>query len=163
MYSYGAVKTPMTELIIGMLDNLEDGYYAVQPNAAHPHLDFIRVSRPTDRRSKYKGAVKVQTIHAETLYDRWAYWPDSDRLMCLDNGIEGKLLLLLANKRAAARRYAHEIERCHRCNTQLTDERSRHYGFGPECEKHLEAEKDEIDDENGGTFEELLARGELIK
>lgn len=156
------LASPAARLIVGMIDNLDTGYYAVQPRPDHPHIDFIRVSRPTDKRSRFRGAVKVQTIHAETLYDRWAYWPETGRVLCMDNGIEQKLLLLLANKREAARRYAEEIGNCHRCNTQLTDERSLHYGFGPECEKHLESEKDEIDDERGGTFEELLVRGELV-
>jgi Family of unknown function (DUF6011) len=151
-----------TDLIVGMIDQLEDGYYAVQPDSNTP-LTFMRVSRPTY--GKLKGYVKIQTQHSDTLIDRWLYNPAQTdplfRVRELDRTIEPKILLLLANKRAAGRRYAHEIGKCHRCNKKLTDHRSRHYGFGPECELELAGEKDEIDDENGGTYEELLARGEI--
>lgn len=159
MYS----RTLKTDMIVGMIDQLDTGYYAVQVNPEHPHIDFVRVSRPTQRNSKrWKGAVKVQTIHAEELMERWGYWPESGVVWIGSKTIEDILLRLLASKRFAMRLYAEKIGKCMRCNTQLTDERSRHYGFGPECENHLEALKNELDDENGGTYEELLARGELI-
>jgi hypothetical protein len=158
-------RTPKTGILIAMIDQLETGYYAVQADPMHPHIDFVRVSRMDKEarvNSRWRGAVKVQTIHAEDLIERWAYWPDRDLIYIGNNKIEDILLRLLANKRAAMRLYAEEIGRCCRCNTQLTDERSRHYSFGPECEKHLEGLKDEIDDERGGTYEDLLARGELV-
>jgi len=147
-------------LIISMLDGLDTGYYAVQPNPERPHIDFMRVSRPTDKRSRFKDSIKVQTQHADMLLDKWAYWPGRD-LLYTTPGIEDLILILLANKRKAGRLYAEQLGNCHRCNTHLTDERSRHYGFGPECEKYLEAEKDEIDDENNGSYEDLLMAGKL--
>lgn len=147
-------------LILGMIDEVPSGYYAVQSDETEP-LTFMRVARPTHGR--YKGYTKVQTQHSEMLMDRWLYNPEAEdrfKVRAFDSTIEQKILLLIANTRKAARKYAEEIGRCHRCNFQLTDERSRWYGFGPECEKYLEAEKDEIDDENGGTYEQL--RGVMI-
>jgi hypothetical protein len=157
-------RSPVTALIIGMLPQLDTGYYAVQRDPEHPHIDFVRVSRPTY--GKWSGAVKVQTQHSEELIERWAYFPPKDgqpdRVVILSREIEDIILRLLANKRAAMRLYADKIEKCCRCNKKLTDERSRYYGFGPECEESLEGMKDEIDDEMGGSYEELLARGELV-
>jgi hypothetical protein len=152
-----------------MLAAIPSGYYAVRPDTETPYV-FMRLARPVH--GKRKGWVKVQTQHGETLYDRWLWNPGnldpSTNVIRLtwnkstlpgNQSIEDLILLMIVDHRAAAREYAREIGNCHRCNKDLTDERSRWYGFGPECEKSLEGEKDEIDDENGGTYEELKMRG----
>jgi len=154
-----------------MLELIPDGYYAVRPDIETP-LTFVRISRPG--RGKWKGWLKVQTQHSEALCDRW-FWNMSNTdprtnvrsygslpfgpKLAGGQSIEDVILLIIVDHRKAGRQYAAEIGKCHFCNKALTDERSRWYGFGPECEKSAEGEKDEIDDENGGSYEYLKSRG----
>lgn len=139
-----------------LLEMIPSGYYAVRPDDETPYR-FLRLARPTY--GKKKGWVKVQTQHSDDLVDRWFWNPaNPDPRTCVykfDRTIEDSMLLMIADHRKAGRAYAAEISACHFCNKALTDERSRWYGFGPECEKSAEGEKDEIDDENGGTYEYL--------
>jgi len=162
------MATTGTKVPLMMLELVPSGCYAVQPDSATP-LTFLRISRPTF--GKWKGWVKVQTQHSENWVDRWAWNPSNTdprtRVRSYSHGaqfagrqtIEDLILLVIVDHRKAGRQYAAEIGNCHFCNKDLTDERSRWYGFGPECEKSAEGEKDEIDDENGGTYEQLKARG----
>lgn len=154
-----------------MLEMIPSGYYAVRPDT-ETELAFVRISRPGH--GKWKGYLKVQTQHGDQLIDRWAWnMANPDPLTSVrswsvwrnqfpgNQSIEDLLLLVIVDHRKAGRTYAEEIGRCHRCNKDLTDERSRWYGFGPECEKLLEGEKDEIDDENDGSYELLKAQGRI--
>lgn len=163
-----------TNVPVSLLDMIPSGYYAVSPDSETP-LTFLRLSRP--KTGRYKGTTKVQTLHSEQLFDQWAWdpeawnghddktgntiWGRASLLGSMGSGIEDKILLMIVGHREAGRLFAMQIGRCHRCGKQLTDERSRYYGFGPECEKDLEAEKDEIDDEAGGTYERLKALGQI--
>lgn len=162
------MTAPATKVPLMMLELVPTGYYAVRPDTVTPYV-FMRLARPTH--GKWKGHVKVQTQHSEQLWDRWIWNPANpdprtnvrnlsqwQHVSPFPGGqtIEDLILLMISDHRRAARAYAAVIEKCHRCNIALTDERSRWYGFGPECEKHLEGEKDEIDDENDGTYEYLL-------
>lgn len=161
----------VSKIPLPMLELIPSGYYAVRPDTDTPFA-FVRLVNPVNV-GKMKGWVKVQTQHGENFEDRW-YWNPSNpdprthvrtihswKFVWHGQSVEDLMLLMIVDHRRAARDYAREIGNCHRCNKDLTDERSRHYGFGPECEKVLEGEKDEIDDENGGTFEELKARGKI--
>jgi hypothetical protein len=161
--------TQSSKVPLLMLDAIPSGYYAVRPDAVTPYT-FVRISRPT--LGRWKGHVKVQTIHAEDLVDRWVWNPGNPdprtnvRTLSFtrfkgEQSIEDLILLVIVGHREAGIAYAREIRRCCRCNTRLTDERSRWYGFGPECEQSLEGMKDEIDDENGGTYEYLKSIGEV--
>lgn len=124
------------EMIAGLIDMVPDGYYAVQDHEGG-HVDFIRISRP--KRNKYAGSIKIQTQHGGfgdgKFNVRAAYWLGSKTLSVYYAPIVDMLLLLVADHHSAAIRYAEKSQRCLRCNAALTDERSRHYHIGPECEK----------------------------
>ncbi len=132
-------KDPRHEMISGLLSMVPDGYYAVHEYDGG-HVDFLRVSRP--KKHKYAGSIKVQTVTGSygnvklKAEPDAALWPSGTFSVYDRSGrTEDKLLLLVADSQGAARRYARLLGHCCRCNASLTDDRSRHYGIGPECEK----------------------------
>jgi hypothetical protein len=119
-----------------MLNLLSWGYYAVREDSLSPYR-FYYVSRPTH--GQYKDAVKVQMQHGSGYGEgRWtpAYvaWP-SKHVSVYDRRQKDHVMIMIATQNEAMRAYSQEIGRCCRCNAVLTDERSRYYGIGPECEK----------------------------
>ena len=127
---------PKKAMVAGLLNMVPDGNYAVQEYDGG-HVDFLRISRP--KTGKYRGAIKVQTQHGSygdgKYNDRAALWLNSGILSVYYQPITDMLLLLVADHLGAAMRYAVKSSRCCRCNAKLTDDRSRKYGIGPECEK----------------------------
>jgi hypothetical protein len=136
---------PRLEFMKSLLPNVDDGYYAVQKDGTGP-VYFIRLSRP--KSGHFKGSVKVQSMHGTaaakpSLMDAAAFWP-SGRVTFYkryqqahwQESLIDWLMLLVTDSYGAARLYASEIGRCCRCNAALTDDNSRHYGIGPECEKY---------------------------
>jgi hypothetical protein len=116
-----------------LMSRVPDGYYAVDLGDGSA-IKFLRVS--TEKKGPKTGSRRVQTIHGGSLSDyKWRLYP-SGKIDCWDTRIEDLILLLIGDYEGALRRYAREIDRCCRCNTRLTDERSRRFGIGPECEKH---------------------------
>jgi hypothetical protein len=126
-------KTTKTDMILGLLDMVPDAYYAVQRSEGE-RVHFLRVKRPVH--GKMKGCVKVQSQHGPSLENRWVLWPSGyvSRYHYPFGDIEDALLLLMADWQGATKRYAEKMKRCGRCNTKLTDPRSRFYLLGPECE-----------------------------
>jgi hypothetical protein len=126
---------------------LRDGYYASRPDDTQSYT-FFRVSRPN--RGKYKGALKIQTQHGPELKLYMVVW-DEERVYKYSDfsKYENDLLLVTVDMRGCAMEYAKVIGHCMRCNTELTDDRSRWYGIGPECEKHWPEIIDEINDIKG--------------
>lgn len=120
------------EALLPLLDDVPDGYYAVDLGDGTP-LKFLRLSSP--KTGRYARARKVQTIHGPSMENAWVKWP-SGRVSVYSHKVEDLILAVMTNHTGAARKYAKEIDRCCRCNTRLTDERSRRFGIGPECEKH---------------------------
>lgn len=159
-----ATPDPRLRMVEGLITQIPDGYYAVQRDAGEA-ITFLRISRPKPTsRSRYAGALKIQTQHGPRLQDDAVQWP-SGRWSFYNYG-EGwmldKLLLLCSDHFSAALRYAHKLNHCMRCNTELTDDRSRHYGIGPECETKngWGWVIDRTDDMHDGlSFETLRARG----
>jgi hypothetical protein len=129
---------PKTIVPIALLEQVRDGRYAVRPDANADWM-FFRVSRP--KYGKMKGCLKVQTQHGEELYERMTVYPSGQVWVAPSgykwtaNEVDNRLLLVVVDQRQAAIDYGREIGRCCRCGKELTDERSRHYGIGPECEK----------------------------
>ena len=113
-----------------MLDLIKEGNYATRASATEPYV-FFRVTRPSA--GKYKGAFKVQTRHSDQLRLAYVHWP-SGRDTVIRPNIKESLLVLIADQDAAARAFARELGCCCNCGRSLTDERSRWYGIGPECE-----------------------------
>lgn len=152
------VNDPRLKLLKGMIDMIPDGYYAAQADEGG-HVDFIMLSRPN--KGQYKNHIKVSTQHSENWMPRLALMPNG-RWLVLDRSTIGPLMLVVADYRACARRYAIELQHCWVCNTALTDDRSRHYLIGPICDKKPQGPGwiDEVDNLNDGlSFEQLVARG----
>jgi len=139
------------KIMIPLLEKVPDGYYALDLGTGkYNDMRFFRLTRP--KTGKYRDTIKVQTIHGDRLEIGWVRWP-SERISVYNTSIdiEGYLLALMSDHRTAALTFAREKGRCCCCGKGLTDERSRHYGIGPECEKfrpdiiaridHEEAEK----------------------
>lgn len=129
------------------LHGLREGYYASRPDS-NQSFTFFRVSRPN--RGKFKGALKIQTQHGPELKLYMVIWDDQRVYKYSDfSKYENDLLLVTVDMRGCAIAYATEIGNCMRCNTELTDDRSRWYGIGPECEKHWPEIINEINDTKG--------------
>jgi hypothetical protein len=122
--------------MLPLLDRVGDGYYAMDlGDGSHNDMKFFRLSRPT--RGTDEGAVKLQWQIADNWRVAWLlrkngsmWWPSAPF------SVADYILALIADPTSAMRKYAQLIGMCCRCNTSLTDDRSRHYGIGPECEKH---------------------------
>jgi hypothetical protein len=142
---------PRETMLAGMLTAIAQGYYAVPLNDSDDH-SFVRISFP--KNGKYKGCTKIQTIHGENLKERAILYPSGTFSIFAPPRTQQRDVLLTAlmgivsDSHACNRRYAQIIGRCCRCNKQLTDTRSRHYGIGPECEEYMPWVIDEVDAES---------------
>lgn len=127
-------STTKSEMIKGLIGMVPDAYYAVRQQEGAP-ITFLRVARP--KGGNFRGAIKVSSQHGPALEPRWALWPSNKVSVYRWPGhdIEEALLLLIADWKGATRLYAEKAKRCGRCNTKLTDPRSRFYLIGPECEQ----------------------------
>ena len=150
------------DLLKGMIDLVPDGYYAVQLGENEEHLDFLRLKRPKLGTKSYGGALKVQTQHGPRLELDAVLWP-SGKWSVYKHSVIDMMLAVVTDHHGAAERYAHKLNHCMRCNTELTDDRSRYYGIGPECETKAGWEwvLASMDERKGGSFEYLRARGLL--
>lgn len=120
-----------TMIPMDMLLNVPAGRYAVRPDSNSKHR-FFRISRP--KTGNMKGSFKVQTQHGEDYKLAMVIWP-SGSLTWYNMSIEDDLALVVVNTNGAAIEYGQVIGRCCRCGKELTDDRSRYFGIGPECEK----------------------------
>lgn len=133
-----AAPKPLTarsklEAMLPLLDSVPDGYFGIDLYGDEKNIKYLRVDRVTH--GAKKGCLKIQTVHGDRLEDAWAKWP-SGKISVYSFEIEELILALMTDHAGAARRYARTIGKCCRCRKRLTDERSRHYGIGPECEKY---------------------------
>ena len=150
------------ELLKGMIDLVPDGYYAVQLGDNEEHLDFLRLKRPKAGTRLYGGALKVQTQHGPALDLAAVLWP-SGKWQIYKQSVIDMMLAVVTDHHGAAQRYGKKLGRCMRCNCELTDDRSRHYGIGPECETKAgwEWAIATVDERKGGSFEYLRSHGLL--
>lgn len=156
------VTDPRMKLIEGMIDMIPEGYYATAADGEGAHVDFVRITRVTKPTRKYPvGTLKIQTQHSDLWQVALVHWP-SGYWSIYKPSVIPMVLLVIADYKTCARRYAIELQSCMRCNKQLTDDRSRHYLVGPECENkhHFTWPIAYADEQNGGlSFEQLVARG----
>jgi hypothetical protein len=153
------VTDPRLDLLNGLLDGVRDGYYAVQLDDSDP-LTFMRISRPT--RGQYDGALKIQTQHSDELKVAAVRWPSGAWSTYRGKWIIDRLMVLVVDPVRAGMTYSKKLNQCQRCNKDLTDERSRHYGIGPDCEKLLPQHIERVDEYHGGlSYETLRARAML--
>lgn len=150
--------TPATSVPLGMLAETPDGYYAVRLDDSDPYR-FLRIKRPTTGRRK--GLIQVQTKHSDDLKLMMLFRPAAeshngrDWVQVYQPFVERHLILAMVDPYGARMAFARELNRCCICGKDLTDERSRHYGIGPDCEKRFpdiiqqvdgrQAEQDEDD------------------
>lgn len=148
---------PRLPLIEGMLDMIPDGYFATQAEEG-AKINFLRINRPT--RGKMKDSLKLQTQHGPRWENAVVLWPSGNWSIYNRTALD-YMMLVIADPTGCGRRYG-KLGHCCRCNCELTDERSRHYGIGPECEKHWPSMIAQVDDINGGmSYEQLSAAGML--
>lgn len=124
--------SPEMKMVKGLLPAVPDAYYCV--DTVDFGTVFMRVSRP--KKNRLAGSIKVQTQHSDILSDFAILWPSgslSERAQ--SKKIEQCLLALVSDHQSACLRYAAKINKCCCCNKALTDERSRWYGIGPDCEQ----------------------------
>lgn len=147
-----------TELGISaeMLFDIREGRYAI-PTRGTTRLDFVRLSvvKPSKAGKfvRYQGCLKVQTQHGES-YKTRAYIARNGEVALTSNTMDATYLTaifmaIIVDQKAAAHRYGREKGMCCRCGKELTDERSRYYGIGPECEKKWETFVPEMDERHG--------------
>lgn len=152
---------PRLPMLTMLVKSVPLGYFAVREQEGAP-ITFMRISKP--KSGKYVGGIKVQTQHGPRLETDAMLWERSGTWSFYRTASPtlDALMLLCADYHNAARLYAKELGRCCRCNTELTDERSRHYGIGPICDKQWGWIINEVDDENDGlSFEQLQHRNLL--
>lgn len=138
------------EKLVPLLDRVPDGYFAVDLGDSRGYK-FIRIS--TVASGRRKGCRKVQTIHGDMLEDAWFRWP-SGSITVLKPSVEDLMIAVITDHIGAMRKYSQKVGRCCRCAKRLTDDRSRHYSIGPECEKYLPGVIHLVDMENGYTYAE---------
>lgn len=166
----GAVSSPTTlpvapdpklNFFSTLINSLPDGRYAARMDETEA-MRFFRVKRHT--RGRFVGCLQIQTQHSERLMNaairlrdqRWLfdshyrYTSDKDKLLDL-------LLLVCADPQTAGFNYAKELGRCRICGKTLTDERSRWYGIGPDCETRYSHLIEWVDEQHDGkTYEQMM-------
>lgn len=131
-----------TIIPLDMLKTFPDGRYAARQDE-NDEYDFFRVSRP--KSGRFAGALKVQTQHSDLLKEALVIWP-SGQVRVYNHSIQQNLLLAILDPRTAGIRYGRHIGHCMKCGKTLTDNRSRYYGIGPDCEKDYPEVIEEVDD-----------------
>lgn len=138
-----------------LLFTMHEGNYAVNYRGSE-RIDFMRLSIVKPRRSGYNyyiGWMRVQTLHGDQWYDRAYIKSDGKyRMLSASMGsdrIAEMLSLVIVDMPKAAADFGHMLERCCRCGRTLTDERSRWYAIGPECEQYRPAFIEYIDGVRG--------------
>lgn len=122
-----------------MVENMREGRYAVPiPGAAGDEKDrhiFLRVWRP--KSGKRKDQLLIRTQHSDDYRDFITIYPGGRVWFAkLTDQLDMALMMIAADPYTAIMKYAEILKVCGRCGKQLTDERSRWYGIGPECEQH---------------------------
>lgn len=120
-----------------MVEAIRDGRYAVSLTGGteKDHFTFMRITR--HKTGKRAGQMIVQTQHSETYKPYITFYPGGTFWMNQNKqSLDHALLMVAADPFTSAMNYARILNVCSRCGKTLTDERSRYYGIGPECEKH---------------------------
>lgn len=121
------------------------GRFAVRADDTQPYT-FFRFSMP--KSGKFKGCLKIQTQHGPRYELAMAVWPN-DKVTVYNASIEDELLLAVVDPNGAKIAYGRELNHCGICGTELTDERSRWYGIGPDCETRYSQIIRLVDDTRG--------------
>jgi hypothetical protein len=148
-------SVPDLEFMLPLLAMVPDGYFAVRPDTNEPWR-FFRITRRDTKR--YKNTTRIQSQGGDELYMRMIVFHDREHPIWTDpwwpqrDSLQTYLLLICADYKGALMKYAELTSHCGRCAKQLTDERSRWYGIGPECEKVMSWWIDEVDASEKGPY-----------
>lgn len=115
-----------------MVRNIRKGRYCVELGANM--RKFFKVD-PDWKGKKYKGATVISSQHSESFKVCLVLWPDGTHTILRNDGLDQCLLMIAADPYTCKIRYGQEMGTCCNCGKKLTDDRSRWYGIGPECEK----------------------------
>ena len=130
-------EQPGFQLDFRMVNLIKSGRYAVRADDTSPYI-FIRVLRPTT--GKLRGMLKIDTQHSDQWIKRLVF-SSSGALMYHRRGmhhgqsLSELLTLIMVNQAEGAWNYAELLGACGACGKTLTDERSRYYHVGPDCER----------------------------
>jgi len=119
-----SLKTPEA-----MVRNIRPGRYCVELGANM--AKFIRVTLRD--RGKMKGYTIIQSQHSESFKTLISFSPTGS-FWIYDNRYDMELMMVAADPWGCATRYGQKLNKCCACGKKLTDDRSRWYGIGPECE-----------------------------
>ncbi len=130
-------EPPKTKVPLDMLQKVGDGYFAVRLDANRPHTFFrLNLIKPikNTRRKLPIGTFTVETLHGDNRRWMLTIFPDG-RVREYDLAKEDELLMVCVDPNGGRIEYGIQIGSCGVCGKTLTDERSRWYGIGPDCEK----------------------------
>ena len=142
--------------------------YAVSKSGGETDdLVFLRVSliKPykSGKRRAFQGCVRIQTQHSDDLIDRFIVDPNgkyrSESTTMGAESMAGYLASVIVDPRGAAARYGRAKEQCCVCGKTHTDERSRWYGIGPDCETRYEEIIHESDEDRGPFVPSVIREG----
>lgn len=138
-----------------LLFGINEGRYAVSTDDSE-RFTFVRLSivRPmkSGKKRAMQDSMKIQTQHGDDLVTRAYVWPGGAYYLFSNwtaQMLVKPLMLIMTDPWGAAMRYGQELGQCCRCGKSLTDERSRYYGIGPECEGRWPAIIGQVDEYKG--------------
>lgn len=128
-----AASRPSTTIPLPLLQAIPAAHYATRLDSNEPYT-FMRIRKP--KTGRFRGCLVIQTRHGENFVSRFAVWPSGSIWWGSVNRphFESLVMMIIADYQHASITYAREIGRCMICGKHLTDERSRWYGIGPDCE-----------------------------
>lgn len=147
-------KDPKQQMLESLIDGLPDGRYATRADESEA-FTFFRIKRHT--RGRLNGCLTVQTQHSERLMQAGVRWNSGFWTWTKPSVIESVLMACIDPKQAAYN-YAKALNRCGVCGKDLTDERSRWYGIGPDCETRHEEFIEWVDEQHDGKPYEIARR-----
>ena len=100
---------------------VSDGRYAIY---IKEKLRFFKIQKG---KGKYKNCTFVSEIIGGGDFG------SKEINSCRNPVFRDSVLLMITNDKGANKRYSDELQECHRCGRELTDELSRKTGLGPTC------------------------------
>lgn len=133
-----------------MVEGMRKGRYAVEVHMPGEPVDwvFFWVNRPQS--GPKEGQIIIKTQHGENYSPFLTILPSGrTTVVRTDLKHDQALLIACADPVSSAINYGRELGCCSSCGKELTDERSRYYSIGPECEKRWPEVIVQVDDQRG--------------
>lgn len=130
--------------------------YATRPDQSVPYT-FMRVWLP--KSGKRKGQLIIRTQHSDSYMDALVILANGNSLHPnAGERFDTALMIACADPITSTMNYAREKGVCGSCGKTLTDERSRYYGIGPECERKGNGPKviERVNEERGEYYPGII-------